>query len=176
MKFLKIIQRCILGCSKCSRERERANFINTLKSTILDTKYILLAAIPLSEPAVKQHSYKMTRDVSQPLLRELLFRFEADEVCKLLSGWRSVPGRKTTFAAWLCFPPLGRPSNLLEHVMVPSAAGRRATRHPRWSSSPKVTWPPLDVSRGELLQSAISGPCSQLHDPCGLDIGSVLSH
>lgn len=174
MKFLKIIQRCILGCSKCSRERERANFINTLKSTILDTKYILLAAIPLSEPAVKQHSYKMTRDVSQPLLRELLFRFEADEVCKLLSGWRSVPGRKTTFAAWLCFPPLGRPSNLLEHVMVPSAAaGRRATRHPRWSSSPKVTatrcqsWRAFTVCNFRTML---------LHVPCGLDIGSVLSH
>ena len=43
---LKIIQRCILGCSKCRRERERANFINTFKSTIPDTKYIYCTIFP----------------------------------------------------------------------------------------------------------------------------------
>ena len=77
--------------------------------------------------------------------------------------------------AWLCFPP----SNLVEHVMVPSAAvglrhtpsmGRQLTN----STDQHRTRPDVSPAAGSfcLLQSH----CSGLHVPSGLDTAALFCH
>ena len=106
MKFLKIIQRCIFGCSKCRVERE-GKFHQHLKSTIPDT-YILVGS---------QKYGIIHRKWMRPVLTgSVILLKPAGCDCKLLSGRRRWQKDKFCRAVFSL--------KLQEHVMVPSAGGQ----------------------------------------------------